>query len=510
MIDHQTWDGNKELLDRPQTGRPDPKLMQVKDGPFHRVDTARKATGTELISCLMVTRNRFPLARLAVECFRRQTYEPRELIVIDDSHDDQLVRYLAKLGDSRIRVERAAVPAPTLGEARNRSLALATGPYACQWDDDDLYDPRRLECQMEALVASGAQACMLSNWIFWWVDQSWVGISGRRAWEGSILCEKTLLAYPALVRGEDTVATTRLERSARVVLLKMPRLYTYIVHGKNTYDSEHFKRTWNNCRPRWTGLPAANVLRALGESIAIDDYVEGVRRLRGQQEVDRGSVDATVSLTVGSARSAPQDVKVALDNDVPLPTAPVVAMIDGPIAPDAPDWPLMIESVLGSQPGIMIDLRLDADKFRPSCWDQLSLSGHVRAIWVQLSATCAETYNRVRPAGDFSRTLALLEYCRSKRDVGEIGFFGIEFIVHALNFRDIPRMVVWGEALDLDLIRFRRPAERDELPAVAMDVVTPSHPDYPSLRLMIDAGCFAHSIVDADDLLASVHNGNLN
>jgi len=234
------------------------------------------ADSAALISCLMVTRDRFAQACLSVDCFLRQTYPHRELVIIDDSRDDRLARHVAALGDPRIVVERAADPAPTLGEARNRSVDRASGRYVCQWDDDDLYDPRRLEVQMRALAEAGAQACMLHRWTMWWPDTGRLATSLRRTWEGSLLCEKAAMPrYPALRRSEDTALVDALMRSANVVLLDEPRLYVYVAHGRNTFEAGHFEAHWQHADERFEGERFRALWAELAERMPLDAYARG-------------------------------------------------------------------------------------------------------------------------------------------------------------------------------------------------------------------------------------------
>ena len=89
----------------------------------------------------MVTAARPASARLAVECFQRQSYPNREMVIIDDGPTDDLADYVAGLADERIRMVRLASTDKTLGELRNTAVANAHGELVCQWDDDDLSDP---------------------------------------------------------------------------------------------------------------------------------------------------------------------------------------------------------------------------------------------------------------------------------------------------------------------------------------------------------------------------------
>ena len=101
-----------------------------------------------LVSCLMVTRDRYPFARLAIEAFRRQTHAERELVVVQDGTDTRLVEEIKQADDPTIRAFRAPAVGLSLGALRNLAVAAARGPFVCQWDDDDLYDPDRIAAQM--------------------------------------------------------------------------------------------------------------------------------------------------------------------------------------------------------------------------------------------------------------------------------------------------------------------------------------------------------------------------
>ncbi|HEX4766820.1 MAG TPA: glycosyltransferase [Lichenihabitans sp.] len=223
------------------------------------------------VSCLMATRDRPRQAMLAVDCFRRQTYANRELVIVDDSRDDELALRLA--GDPLIRVIRPAGGGASLGQARNRAVAEARGPYVCQWDDDDLYDPLRLAAQMTALRSAGARACLLDRWTMWWPSERRVAVSLRRDWEGSLLCEKAALSpYADLARGEDTPVVERLLSEVRTVRLDAPRLYVYVVHGRNTFGTPHFEAHWTHAEPRFEGERALAVERELARRLPLAAY----------------------------------------------------------------------------------------------------------------------------------------------------------------------------------------------------------------------------------------------
>jgi glycosyltransferase involved in cell wall biosynthesis len=109
---------------------------------------------TPLVSCLMVSRgDAFP-ARFAIDCYRTQTYPNRELVIVCDRPNSELSSLVSALGDPSIKYTET--PRMVLGDLRNASVAAASGAVLCQWDDDDLFHPHRLSCQVKALFNSGA------------------------------------------------------------------------------------------------------------------------------------------------------------------------------------------------------------------------------------------------------------------------------------------------------------------------------------------------------------------
>lgn len=103
-----------------------------------------------LISCLLPTFNRYPylayLVEESVECFLRQTYADRELIILNDTPGQNIQFYHPK-----VRVINTNFRYPTLGEKLHWMLQQAQGEYICRWDDDDLSLPWRLETSMNYL-----------------------------------------------------------------------------------------------------------------------------------------------------------------------------------------------------------------------------------------------------------------------------------------------------------------------------------------------------------------------
>jgi hypothetical protein len=197
-----------------------------------------------LVSCLCVTRNRVSFLARSIKCFNEQTYDDRELVVVYESDDIETMRYLKSQGNATLKtIEVAADPKKTLGELRNISIESCAGDYICQWDDDDWYRQDRLAVQMEALLDSDKPACVLSRWLCIDVENKMAFMGRKRAWEGSLLCEKAqMISYPNKARGEDTCVVEAMLSKQQLVLLDRPEIYVYTFHGDNTWSRAHWQR----------------------------------------------------------------------------------------------------------------------------------------------------------------------------------------------------------------------------------------------------------------------------
>jgi glycosyltransferase involved in cell wall biosynthesis len=103
-----------------------------------------------LVSCVMATtptRRRF--LKQAVKYFLRQTYAPKELVVVDDSGEPSC-EAIASFPGIRYLHTGARL---TLGSKLNLGIAAARGDIIQKLDDDDYYHPEFLSATVSALRA---------------------------------------------------------------------------------------------------------------------------------------------------------------------------------------------------------------------------------------------------------------------------------------------------------------------------------------------------------------------
>lgn len=198
-----------------------------------------------LVSCIMPTCNRRPFIRLALSCFRSQTYPNRELIVVDDGRDPigELVR-----DEPGVRYVRIAQHL-SIGAKRNLACAEARGEIVAHWDDDDWYSADRLERQTAPLVRGDADITGLENRfvlqvpdrMFWTVDprlhrSMFVGdvhggtlVYRRSIWTAGI-------RYPEVDLGEDAMLLRQAaSRGHRLLKVENLGAFVYVRHSKNAW-----------------------------------------------------------------------------------------------------------------------------------------------------------------------------------------------------------------------------------------------------------------------------------
>jgi glycosyltransferase involved in cell wall biosynthesis len=197
------------------------------------------------VSCLMITADRKKLAKRSLLSYGRQTYQNKELIIIDDGDEDYSPLFEA-LSLSKVQyIKLKKKPENVLGYLRNISLEAATGEFITQWDDDDWYHPDRIQTQVELLL-EGNDACCLSNTIMHinqmpYFHHPFISLF-KKGTPGSIMHRKNSdIRYPGLRRGEDDVY---LRFWAKKRYVKLPVSYAHLMircfHGSNTWEQKHF------------------------------------------------------------------------------------------------------------------------------------------------------------------------------------------------------------------------------------------------------------------------------
>lgn len=224
-------------------------MAGVRFDPEYKTEANRPRRKNQLrprVACVMITGNRREFALKSVAYFQRQDYAERELVIYDDGRDG-LQELLPN--DPRIRYHRGPAGL-SVGERRNRAVALTRCPIVVHWDDDDWYSPRRLSYQVEPIVAGRADVTALGETRFF-------DLRGWKLWKcspalhaqlffgdvhgGTLAYRRELWAdcggFPHAWLAEDAAfLRAALARDARLVSLPSDEHFLYVRHEGNAWN----------------------------------------------------------------------------------------------------------------------------------------------------------------------------------------------------------------------------------------------------------------------------------
>jgi glycosyltransferase involved in cell wall biosynthesis len=98
-----------------------------------------------LISVIIPTYNRSAFLKEAIESVLKQTYQPFELIVVDDGSTDDTAEVLSCYAG---KISIFSIPHGGPSAARNHGIQAARGDYIAFLDSDDFWLPGKLAAQM--------------------------------------------------------------------------------------------------------------------------------------------------------------------------------------------------------------------------------------------------------------------------------------------------------------------------------------------------------------------------
>jgi glycosyltransferase involved in cell wall biosynthesis len=114
------------------------------------VEALMNDPGPPLVSVYMPTKDRLDLVRSAVDSVLAQTYRPIELIVVNDGSKDGTRAYLDDLTAANTLVRAIHHDQPVgAPRSRNEAIRAARGEWVTGLDDDDAFEPHRIEALLQ-------------------------------------------------------------------------------------------------------------------------------------------------------------------------------------------------------------------------------------------------------------------------------------------------------------------------------------------------------------------------
>ena len=221
----------------------------------------RNAGAPPRVSVIIPTHNSAPTIGRALASVLSQSYQPFEIIVVDDGSGDDTVRIVEADPSPQIRVMRLTECAGAAG-ARNAGIEAASGELVAFLDADDAWHPAKLERQVALIQSSDRYvfvACASEEFA---VDGEDLGdtfrgrrpLSGPDGWKGLLACNTvatpTVLVWRrhlvelggfnrALEIGEDQDMWIRLALRGEIGYL--PECLAYVYTRANSLSDRGFR-----------------------------------------------------------------------------------------------------------------------------------------------------------------------------------------------------------------------------------------------------------------------------
>jgi glycosyltransferase involved in cell wall biosynthesis len=113
-----------------------------------------------LVSAVVTTYDRSHLVQRAIKSVLAQTYDPLEILVVEDGSNSGVETWLKDEGLNRVRYARHREN-KGLAAARNTGLYLSRGKYIAFLDDDDSWLCEKIALQVEVLEAHTDKKCLV-------------------------------------------------------------------------------------------------------------------------------------------------------------------------------------------------------------------------------------------------------------------------------------------------------------------------------------------------------------
>lgn len=119
----------------------------------------------EKVTAIIPTFNRFKYLMNTIKSIKEQTYPNMEIIVVNDcSTEKEYYEYnWEENGVSILHLEensKTKFGFACAGYVRNKGIEISTGKYIAFCDDDDIWFPRKIELQVNAMIETG---CKMSS-----------------------------------------------------------------------------------------------------------------------------------------------------------------------------------------------------------------------------------------------------------------------------------------------------------------------------------------------------------
>mgnify|MGYP006129733083 CR=1 FL=1 len=213
-----------------------------------------------MVSCICISQNKKSILKKSIDSYFNQTYINKELIIVYDKNHPA-INYIQNLNKKDIKLFIVDENL-NLGQLRNLAINNSSGDFIMQWDDDDIYSIYRIEYNVNKLLKTNSDICIMNRWLVYdYVDEK-LYLSNKYTWQGSIICKKNILTnykYFEKNREEDLIINDIIKKY-KTCYINNYGLYLYTFHNSNTNNRKHFMDIINCSKLISTNIKINNVI----------------------------------------------------------------------------------------------------------------------------------------------------------------------------------------------------------------------------------------------------------
>ena len=112
--------------------------------------------------------------------------------------------------------------------------------------------------------------------------------------------------------------------------------------------------------------------------------------------------------------------------------------------------------------------------------DELNITDKIKCVTFSIHSACKETYDKIVRFGNFDKVVENLEWISSLKKEGKIENITLVFVVHKLNYKDMPNFVRMAEKYDAiaSFRYYRQWSNNTEYQYEDMAVFEENHPEH--------------------------------
>ena len=145
----------------------------------------------------------------------------------------------------------------------------------------------------------------------------------------------------------------------------------------------------------------------------------------------------------------------------------------------------LIKKIVKTNPQIKFLIHTNGVLCSENMCRELNIADKIDSVTFSIHASCKETYDKIVRYGNFDKVIQNLEWISSLKKDGKINNLYLVFVVHKLNYKDMPDFVRMAEKYDAtaSFRYYRQWSHNTEYKYSDMAVFEKTHPEY---KLFVD------------------------